>query len=220
MLELLKKFLFNFNKQDSQWKGSQEYWNNRYKSGGNSGAGSYNRLAIFKAHYLNSFIKENKIQTVIEWGCGDGNQLSLANYPNYIGFDVSKKAIQICKKKFKQDQTKKFIYSGSKNFSTTEKAELALSLDVIYHLIEDDIFNSYMQRLFDSASKYVIIYSCNDNKIVTDVIHVKHRIFTQWISKNISSNWNLKETVKNKYPFDINDPNNTSWSDFFIYEKK
>ncbi len=36
--------------------------------GKNSGAGSYNELAEFKANVLNDFVRENDIQTVIEYG--------------------------------------------------------------------------------------------------------------------------------------------------------
>jgi len=40
---------------------SSEYWDNRYKNGGNSGQGSYNALAKFKASVINDFIENNKI---------------------------------------------------------------------------------------------------------------------------------------------------------------
>ena len=79
---------------------SREYWEKRYKSGGNSGAGSYNNLAAFKAKVINNFVAEKNINTVLELGSGDCNQLSYANYKNYFGYDVSKTAIDICKKKF------------------------------------------------------------------------------------------------------------------------
>jgi hypothetical protein len=59
--------------------GSLGFWENNYQKGGDSGSGSYDQLAIFKADIINSFIKQNNIKTVIEFGCGDGNQLSLAN---------------------------------------------------------------------------------------------------------------------------------------------
>lgn len=201
------------------WKGSASYWNERYVNGGDSGAGSYNRLADYKAQIINEFVKKNHIETVIEWGCGDGNQLSLSNYPNYIGYDVSPQAIKICKKKFKDDPSKKFVCSNALFFKP-KTADLSLSLDVLYHLIEDDVFEKYMKQLFSSSKKYVIIYSCNDTDHVTEAIHVKHRKFTQWIAENVSQNWILKDFIKNKYPFNANDPDNTSWSDFFIYEKK
>ena len=77
---------------------SRDYWENRYKKGGNSGAGSYNNLAAFKAKVINNFVTENNINTVLELGSGDCNQLSYANYKNYFGYDFSKTAIDICKK--------------------------------------------------------------------------------------------------------------------------
>lgn len=39
--------------------------------GNNSGAGSYGRLADFKAEIINQFVTENDVREVVEWGCGD-----------------------------------------------------------------------------------------------------------------------------------------------------
>jgi len=83
--------------------GSATYWEKRYISKKNSGAGSYGRLADFKAEVLNKFVADNLVETVIEYGVGDGNQLSLAKYPNYIGFDVSQTAINLCNECFGGD---------------------------------------------------------------------------------------------------------------------
>ena len=41
---------------------SSEFREDRYKNGGNSGQGSYNALAKFKASVINDFIENNKIQ--------------------------------------------------------------------------------------------------------------------------------------------------------------
>ena len=60
------------------------YWEFRYANNGNSGAGSYGKLADFKAKVINGFIHENELNTILEFGCGDGNQLSLAKYNSYI----------------------------------------------------------------------------------------------------------------------------------------
>ena len=84
------------------------YWEQRYKQGGNSGTGSFGKLAEFKAEIVNSFINKYGIVSVIEYGCGDGNQLKLANYPKYIGFEVSPTAISLCQKIFQNDGTKSF----------------------------------------------------------------------------------------------------------------
>jgi cyclopropane fatty-acyl-phospholipid synthase-like methyltransferase len=222
MLYLLKKIIkaclpygivVMLARRHSEFPGSRKYWENRYAKGGNSGAGSYNRLAEFKSDTINEFVKSNNIQTVIEFGCGDGNQLSLASYPQYTGFDVSKTAIKLCKSRFKYDNTKMFCMANQYN---GQKAELVLSLDVIYHLIEDTIYEKYIKRLFSASTKFVIIYACDfdgDNKY-----HVKPRNFTRYIKEKISG-WNMLKHIPNKYPMNENDPENTSWSDFYIYTK-
>ncbi len=201
--------------QSKEWA-SADYWEERYRSGGSSGAGSYNNLAEFKARILNDFVMKNEIQLVVEWGCGDGNQLSLAEYPLYVGFDVSKEVIGRCKKIFAEDQTKSFFWSGSPDFESDIVGDLALSLDVIYHLVEDDVFELYMRRLFGSSAKYVCIYSCDFEK--EHAKHVKCRKFTEYVDNNFNE-WKLKTIIKNDYPYDETKPNTTSWSDFYIYEK-
>lgn len=40
---------------------SKKYWNDRYLTVGNSGAGSYNKLAQFKADIINNFVEKNQI---------------------------------------------------------------------------------------------------------------------------------------------------------------
>jgi trans-aconitate methyltransferase len=190
---------------------SEIYWIQRYAQGGSSGCGSYNHLAKFKADILNDFVNKNNIQFIIEHGCGDGNQLKMANYPNYLGFDVSPKAIAICRQIFSDDTSKKFRLS--KDYSG-EKAELVLSLDVIYHLVEDEVYEDYMNRLFTSSNLYVIIYSSNKEEIQID--HVKHRKFTNWIEKNCNT-WDLIEYIPNKYP-DNGNYKETSSADFYIYK--
>jgi cyclopropane fatty-acyl-phospholipid synthase-like methyltransferase len=201
-------------KSKQQFPGTISYWEKRYAKGGTSGAGSYNALANFKAEVINEFIKSNKIQTIIEFGCGDGNQLSLAEYPNYTGFDVSRTAIQLCKKRFKNDTSKNFFLITE--YHESHKAELVLSLDVIYHLIEDNVFKDYITHLFRASTNYVIIYACNFDGEIDH--HERPRKFTKYIEEEIC-NWKMIEHRPNKYPYDKNDPNNTSRSDFFIYAK-
>lgn len=197
------------------FKGSERYWEQRYAEGGDSGPGSTGQLAVFKAEILNTFVKTNKIKNVLEYGCGEGNQLELACYPNYTGFDVSPSAIRLCKEKFKANKTMVFkLMSEYKG----ERAELTLSLDVIYHLVEDDIFHRYMQRLFSSSQGYVVIYSSNTDKNVRDQPrHVKHRKFSNWVEHHAPT-WKLIEHIPNKYP--VNGPDGTgSFADFYIYKK-
>ena len=195
---------------------SRSYWVNRYRTGGGSGPGSLFRLAAFKARTINELVKKLKINTVIEFGCGEGSQLSLSEYPHYIGFDVSPHALDNCRKIFAKDPFKVFKpldeYIG-------EKADLVLSLDVIFHLVEDVIFADHMQRLFEASNKYVLIYSSNkDKQDENQALHVFHRKFTDWIEKN-EPEWKLKEKIENPYPY-RGDWKTESFSDFYLYAKE
>jgi SAM-dependent methyltransferase len=190
---------------------SDAYWEERYRGGGNSGAGSYDRLAIFKAQVLNDFCDRHRVETVIEFGCGDGNQLSLARYRNYTGVDVSPTAVALCRRRFADDPSRSFMllpaYAG-------QQADLALSLDVIYHLVEDAVFEEYMRRLFGAARRFVVIYSSNYDSDA--VAHVRHRRFEDWICTS-QPEWSLQERIPNAYPYDEAQPDSTSLADFYCY---
>jgi SAM-dependent methyltransferase len=162
---------------------------------------------------------ENNIRSIIEFGCGDGNQLSLAVYQKYIGLDVSSTAIKLCKERFRDDRTKSFFLYDSLCFVDNHaifSSDLGLSMDVIYHLVEDDVFHEYMQALFGCSKKYVIVYSSNYNS--QQLFHIKDRQFTSWVSK-FASDWQLISVIKNIYPDDPKNPTETSRSDFYIFKK-
>ena len=202
-----------------QFQGTAKYWEGRYKQGGNSGASSYNRLAAFKADVINSFVEKKNIATVIDFGCGDGNNLTLMKFPHYTGLDVSQTAIEICMEKFKHDSSKSFFLYSSVTLDNKEnlfKAQLSLSLDVIYHIMEDDLYDNYMQRLFGAAEKYVIIYS--KLEATRFAHHEKSRDFLKWIEINEPS-FKLCNTIENRYKFDAKDPNNTSEASFYFFER-
>lgn len=196
--------------------GSQSYWEERYRRGGDSGAGSYGRLSKFKAEVLNGFVVERRVQSVIEFGCGDGNQLGLAAYPRYLGFDVSPQAVALCRQRFLDDPTKSFRlvdeYAG-------DRADLTLSLDVIYHLVEDAVFERYMGMLFDAALRYVIVYSSDtDDNRGYEGTHVRHRKFSDWVARQRPA-WTLLRHIPNRYPY-RGDYTKGSFADFYIYERK
>ena len=206
---------FTFVAPFKSFPGSEEYWKQRYKSGRNSGDGSYYKFAAFKADVLNGFVRDKQIKTIIEYGCGDGNQLRLSEYPSYIGFDVSPEAISQCEKIFSNDESKTFKLIDA---YANENAQLTLSLDVIYHLIEDSVYFAYMKRLFDSSTRFVIIYSSNtDKQARLQAAHVKHRKFSKWIEQN-KPDWKLIQHILNRYPY-TDDNQWGSASDFYIYEK-
>lgn len=158
-----------------------KYWENRYKTGKNSGLGSYDPEAIkFKSDYVNSLIKNNNIKTLVEFGCGDGNQLKLfKGYNHYYGTDISETVIKNCKNLFKNDNNKTFEYDLSKIID--KKYDLSISLDVIYHLVEDKLLETYIDNLF-KTSNLVSIYTTNHNMRYNGG-HVRHREIKPLISE-------------------------------------
>jgi len=208
--------LYRWLKGVSPFTTSNEYWEKRYKKGGNSGAGSYNNLAEFKGEIVNDFVVKNNIETVIEFGCGDGNQLKYFQLKSYTGFDVSETAIARCTSLYKEDSSKHFqLLNNHKD----ENADLVMSLDVIYHLVENETFEKYMEKVFSSSKKFVIVYSSNfDDGEERKAPHVRHRMFTNWVEEN-AKNFKLIKHIPNKYPFDGNGER-TSLADFYIFEKE
>lgn len=194
---------------------SANYWETRYAQGGNSGDGSYGRLSHFKADFINAFIRDNNINSAIEFGCGDGNQLSLIHYPAYLGLDVSPSVIRQCIGRFSKDESKSFMLYDSNAFLNNQfiKADLSLSLDVIYHIVEESVYQKYLHDLFSASSAYVIIYSTNFNKNETE--HVLHREFTKYVEQNFKKFRLLKEE-KNPYS---GVAEQESEANFFIYKR-
>ena len=200
-------------RQRMAFSGSSHYWESNYAKGESSGSGSYGALARAKSLFLNDLIRKQAIRSVIEFGCGDGNQLSLAEYPSYIGLDVSRTAVGLCQSRFANDTTKSFfLYDGAcfTDRSGIFTAELALSLDVVYHLIEDKVFEDYLGHLFAAGQRIVVIYSSN-TEISGTAPHVRHRLFTPWVEAHCPQ-WRLTGVTKGPGA-------GRGRADFFVFER-
>lgn len=192
--------------------GSPAYWERRYSAGGNSGDGSYGRLAAYKADFLNRLIRERTIGSVIEFGCGDGHQLSLLEVPRYLGLDVSRTAVELCGRRFAGDVSKRFMLYDPYAFpEQTEafRAEAAFSLDVLFHLVEDEIYELYLRHLFGAAQRLVVIYSTNE-EAQAESPHVRRRRFADSVERDYGYDWAL--ALEEKADF--------SECGFYVYERR
>jgi len=195
---------------------SSAYWEKRYATGGNSGDGSYNHLAEFKAAVINQFIHTYNIKSIVDYGVGDGNQCALIDTKKveYYGIDVSDTAISMCQKKRLPNK----IFMTVNEFASKKiQCQVSISCDVIYHLIEDIVYKNYMQNLCNFSDQYIIIYAKNENIYHTQ--HVKFRKFSDYLDM---TNYKLLQHIPNPYPQNIigRDNTNTSPSDFYVYKKK
>lgn len=178
------------------FRDSGHYWERRYAKGGTSGQGSYGRAAVWKAEVVNRWVHDMGVTSVVDLGCGDGHQLSLAEYPRYLGLDRSPTAIRECLVRFSGDPLKSFIHLEPGLFADAAgwlRADLALSLEVIFHLVEDSTFEDYMRLLFDSAERFVVICS-NDVEGGQRSPHERYRAFTAWVARECPQ-WELHKRL-------------------------
>jgi SAM-dependent methyltransferase len=195
-----------------KYPGSAAYWNRRYANNGDSGTGSGGELAAYKALFINEFIAQNNIQSVTELGCGDGRQLQLAKYPQYIGLDIASAAVDRCRELFVVDMNKTFaVYNPGKYDPAAFQADLTLSLEVIFHLTEQDLYERHLQHLFATSRRWVIIFAADEER-TTPFPHFRLRHFTPDVAR-LTPGWVLRQQVKN--PLSA-----LSVSQFFVFEKR
>jgi glycosyltransferase involved in cell wall biosynthesis len=197
-----------------RFRSSSHYWEQRYRVGEGSGVGSYGKYADYKADVLNRFFAEHNVRKVADFGCGDGNQLRLLRCAEYLGLDVSPAAVEHCRALYRDDPSKTFVVNNGPDAIATVRVfgpELTMSLDVIYHLVEDETYERYLTNLFEVSSRYVVIYSTNADRRY-DFPHQVDRRFTDYIAKHITG-WTTLAVFDNPHK------GPDTQSDFHIYQK-
>jgi hypothetical protein len=193
----------------------RDYWNERYNAGFSSGKGSYGDLATFKSEIVNDFVRKNSVQTVIEFGCGDGNQLKLMQYQKYLGLDVASSAIKNCTTIFFDDDSKSFFLYNPDLFVNKGfvHSDLVICLDVLYHILPEDDYIKTLDDIFSCSDKYVILYTDTkifEKKSYLNDSHICHRNTLLYLKKY--SDFELIEIIPNKFP-------ELSWADFIILRR-
>lgn len=162
---------------------SSEYWESRYIRGGDSGLGSFGLLAVNKSKVLMEIITSHEIKSVIDLGCGDGNQLKYFNFCNldYLGYDVSAFVIDKIRAKYHKNNNYRFSSDFSEivefNLRMT-KPSIVISFDVLYHLVQDATYFEYLRKIEILSPDFILIYSTNFDQ-GSDKYHVRHRKFTR-----------------------------------------
>lgn len=193
---------------------TKKFWTDRYSNFGNgifttSGYGSYGVLADYKANFLNTMFDIYGIKSVIDIGFGDGNQLSKLKVKDYTGFEIAQTAIDLCVKRFPDFKFKTIDqYDG-------EKADLSMSLDVIFHMTSDDLLNQHLDLLKKSSNRYIVIYGLDsDTPPIANVSeHVRFNKFSDKMGE-----FKLICHESNPHSWHGN-PENETWSDFYVFRK-
>lgn len=143
-------------------------WGNGEILGGSSGPGSDPKLNKKYIQYLNDFIQQNNIKSIVDLGCGDWQIMRLINLNNiqYYGYDTSKIIINNNNKKYKKENIH-FIHNDLDQEVNLKNADLLICKDVLQHLSYNNI-NKILSQL--DKFKYVfIIGNMQENTINEDI---------------------------------------------------
>lgn len=78
-------------------------------------------------------------------------------------------------------------------------ADMALSMEVILHLVEEPVFETYMEHLFSAGDRFVLICSTNQPSVGKDPRFTRHRRFTDWVRVH-RPDWQMVDQVDNPDP--------------------
>ncbi len=146
----------------NDYKDATAYWTKRYEVGMGSGIGSRGQLAHYKAEFVNDFIRDHAIGSLIDLGCGDGHIAAMLQVERYLGLDIVPSSIGLCRSQFgnRPDMTFTPISAGSiGNFEHFLSCDLSLSMDVSFHIVDEAEFAAHVRRLCMFTSRYAILYS-------------------------------------------------------------
>jgi hypothetical protein len=150
----------------------ENYWDERYSSGGNSGAGSYGQELQKKLQLLSGL----NIKSISEIGCGDFNfgKHLMAMYPEstYWGYDTSDVIITRNKKDYPQ-----YNFLPSTDLPALPQADLVLCVDVLFYLLTDEELERMYQLLERLHTKYLAVTAYEYDQTENLGSHVRIRKF-------------------------------------------
>lgn len=131
-------------------------WEAHYAAGGTSGPGSEGRHAQWKADVVNDVIRAHAVRTVLEFGCGDGQQLARYDVPTYTGLDVAPTAVQMCRDLFRGDPSKTFQHYQPGRLHLPP-CDMTMAVETLMHVLDDAAFAATVADLFAHAARFVLI---------------------------------------------------------------
>lgn len=198
---------------------SRRYWLARYTSADPGGWGSKGVLAAYKADFLRRLVLRYGVTSILELGCGDGEQLAVYDFGgvSYVGLDVLT-AVAKAEERFRGDRRKLFGTLDDPGLLGVT-ADLTLSADVIYHLVEDDVWLAHMARLFDRSLRLVAIYAPDTDETPENAgVHCRFRRWSEWVERE-RPEWAMVFREDNPHRLTPENPKG-SLSDFHVYARR
>jgi SAM-dependent methyltransferase len=128
-----------------------DYWN------GGSGGGSTESGTRKYQEFLQDFLVNRSIQSIVDLGCGDWQFSKLIDWSgiSYRGYDVAETVIQ---KNSKEYSSKNIMFDVLRNYGQLPKADLLIMKDVLQHLDRREV-----TRIIEEAFpkfKFILVTNC------------------------------------------------------------
>jgi len=135
----------------------EKYWDNRYRTGGNSGSGSISRNRDWKWEIIKKYC--NDLNNIIDVGCGDLLFWEGKDCKNYLGIDISPFVIQKNKELRKNWQ---FI-CDSADIQQDIKAKIVFCFDVLFHIMDERVYKKILENLTYYSEDLIFVYTWKQN---------------------------------------------------------
>lgn len=137
-------------------------WGRNTQGAGHSGKGSTLRSTLIYRTFLQQFLKDNEIRSVVDAGCGDWEFSQALDWSgiDYKGFDIVESVIAHDKQKFARPNIQFFV--GNFVEMDLPRADLLICKHVLQHLPTRDV-----QTFINQVTKYKHVLLTNSVDPVT-----------------------------------------------------
>lgn len=127
----------------------------KWGQGQGSGGGSTPAITFEYRRFLEKFLNEKRIQSVLDFGCGDWQFSKLIDWENirYVGVDCVKTVIDLNNKEYRTDE---ITFEESDSVPFNEHFDLLIMKDVLIHWTNEEI-KKFFSEFQKSKFKYALI---------------------------------------------------------------
>ena len=136
----------------------EQYWEQRYFTGGTSGPGSVGVEKAWKWSLIDQFVPV--LDHVLDVGCGDLSFWEGRDCVDYVGIDISKTVIE---KNLKKRPTWQFINANAAKRIDGLKKEVVFCLDVLFHIMDTKMLLKILRNLCYYSTDYIFIHTWKNN---------------------------------------------------------
>lgn len=132
------------------------YWNERYSSGGTSGDGSIGDCRKYKWSIIERYVPDILNSSVIDVACGDLSFWEGKDCKDYVGIDASNVIIE----KNKENRKKwAFHCMRSGEYIRGLKSNVVFCFDVLFHIMDDLEYYNTLKNLAKYSDNYIFVYT-------------------------------------------------------------